>query len=205
MGARGPGLHPPGWPALLRACSVTQSCPTLFNPVDRSLPGSSVHGIFQERILEWVAMPASFSPPLLGEGSLQKGGTVEDCLSEAPPAAGNNFFILRGLWSAQPSFLDNTWGQSDGSHRPRPHPCGACWEWGDGCSTPSKLITHNWKDAEHYKGQEEDAYKRGYSMEGLQEEVTFQQRPETALGLRQLRRLPALGECLNSGRCGMML
>ena len=42
-------------------------------------------------------------------------------------------------------------------------------------------------------------------MEGLQEEVTFQQRPETALGLRQLRRLPALGECLNSGRGGMML
>ena len=34
---------------------VTQSCPTLFNPMDYSLPGSSVHGIFQARILEWVA------------------------------------------------------------------------------------------------------------------------------------------------------
>ena len=32
-----------------------QSCPTLCNPVDCSLPGSSVHGILQARILEWVA------------------------------------------------------------------------------------------------------------------------------------------------------
>ena len=38
---------------------VTQSCPTLCDPMDCSLPGSSVHGIFQARILEWVAI--SFS------------------------------------------------------------------------------------------------------------------------------------------------
>ena len=38
---------------------VAQSCPTLYNPMDCSLPGSSVHGIFQARILEWVAI--SFS------------------------------------------------------------------------------------------------------------------------------------------------
>ena len=38
---------------------VTQSCPTLCDPVDSSQPGSSVHGIFQARILEWVAI--SFS------------------------------------------------------------------------------------------------------------------------------------------------
>ena len=38
---------------------VTQSCPTLCNPMDCSLPGSSLHGIFQTRILEWVAI--SFS------------------------------------------------------------------------------------------------------------------------------------------------
>ena len=34
---------------------VAQSCPTLCNPVDCSLPGSSVHGILQARILEWGA------------------------------------------------------------------------------------------------------------------------------------------------------
>ena len=38
---------------------VAQSCPTLCDPVNCSLPGSSVHGIFQARILEWVAI--SFS------------------------------------------------------------------------------------------------------------------------------------------------
>ena len=38
---------------------VAQSCPTLCNPVDCSPPGSSVYGIFQARILEWVATPSS--------------------------------------------------------------------------------------------------------------------------------------------------
>ena len=38
---------------------VAQSCPTLCDPMDCSLPGSSVHGIFQARVLEWVAI--SFS------------------------------------------------------------------------------------------------------------------------------------------------
>ena len=35
---------------------VSQSCPTLWDPVDCSLPGSSAHGIFQARVLEWVAI-----------------------------------------------------------------------------------------------------------------------------------------------------
>ena len=35
---------------------IAQLCPTLSNPMDCSLPGSSVHGIFQARILEWVAI-----------------------------------------------------------------------------------------------------------------------------------------------------
>ena len=35
--------------------SVTQSCPTLWDPMACSLPGSSIHGILQARILEWVA------------------------------------------------------------------------------------------------------------------------------------------------------
>ena len=38
---------------------VTQSCPTLHNPMDYSLPGSSVHGIFQARVLEWGAIAFS--------------------------------------------------------------------------------------------------------------------------------------------------
>ena len=35
---------------------VTQSCPTLRDPMVCSLPGSSVHGIFQARVLEWGAI-----------------------------------------------------------------------------------------------------------------------------------------------------
>ena len=44
---------------------VSQSCLTLCNPMDYILPGSSVHGILQARILEWVAIPFSrgSSPP----------------------------------------------------------------------------------------------------------------------------------------------
>ena len=38
---------------------VAQLCPTPYNPVDCSLPGASVHGILQARILEWVVLPFS--------------------------------------------------------------------------------------------------------------------------------------------------
>ena len=38
---------------------VAQSCPTLSDPMDCSLPGSSVHGIFQARVLEWGAIAFS--------------------------------------------------------------------------------------------------------------------------------------------------
>ena len=37
---------------------VSQLCPTLCDPMDYSLPGSSVHEILQARILEWVAIPS---------------------------------------------------------------------------------------------------------------------------------------------------
>ena len=38
---------------------VAQSCPTLSDPMDWSLPGSSIHGIFQARVLEWGAIAFS--------------------------------------------------------------------------------------------------------------------------------------------------
>ena len=38
---------------------VAQSCPTLSDPMDCGLPGSSIHGIFQARVLEWVAIAFS--------------------------------------------------------------------------------------------------------------------------------------------------
>ena len=46
---------------------VAQSCPTLCDPMDCSLPDSSVHGIFQATVLEWIAI--SFSSIFLTQGS----------------------------------------------------------------------------------------------------------------------------------------
>ena len=42
-----------------RESEVAQSCPTLSDPMDCSLPGSSVHGIFRARVLEWGAIAFS--------------------------------------------------------------------------------------------------------------------------------------------------
>ena len=46
---------------------VTQSGLTLSNPMDCSLPGSSIHGIFQARVLEWGAIGFSWQPRLKRE------------------------------------------------------------------------------------------------------------------------------------------
>ena len=46
---------------MLRYAKSLQSCLTLSDPMDRSLPGSSSHGIFQARVLEWGAI--AFSEP----------------------------------------------------------------------------------------------------------------------------------------------
>ena len=40
-------------------CLVSKLCPTLYDSIDYSLPGSSVHGVFKARILEWVAISSS--------------------------------------------------------------------------------------------------------------------------------------------------
>ena len=47
-------------------CPVAKSRPALGNPTNCSMPGSSVHGIPQARVLEWVAMPSSRDLPNLG-------------------------------------------------------------------------------------------------------------------------------------------
>ena len=56
---------------------VAQSCSTLRDPMDCSPPGSSVHGIFQARVLEWGAITfsgVSYYPPVKKtQGLLQKG------------------------------------------------------------------------------------------------------------------------------------
>ena len=50
-------------------CVLAQSCPTFCDPVNRSPPGSSVHGIFRAGVLEWVAI--SFSNSETGSSQLR--------------------------------------------------------------------------------------------------------------------------------------
>ena len=52
---------------------VIQSCPTLSDPMDCSFPGSSVHGIFQARVLEWGAIAFSKVHPRLTESGCEGG------------------------------------------------------------------------------------------------------------------------------------
>ena len=66
-------------------CLVTQSCPTLCDPVDYSLSGSSVHGILQARVLEWVAMLSS-------RGSSQSGDRTQVSCIECLKGVGCGIF-----------------------------------------------------------------------------------------------------------------
>ena len=58
---------------------VVQLCLSLYNPMDCSLPGSPTHGIFQARVLEWVAIAFSNS-----EGSDIAKGIDSECLLLLP-------------------------------------------------------------------------------------------------------------------------
>ena len=63
------------------AAKSLQSCPTLCNPIDGSPLGSSVPGILQARILEWVAI--SFSNLILGKGRNREANEKSDCLGQS--------------------------------------------------------------------------------------------------------------------------
>ena len=66
------------------ACLVTQSCPTLFNPIHCSPAGSSVYGILQERILEWAAIPFSRGSSQPGTEPRSPALQVDSLPSEPP-------------------------------------------------------------------------------------------------------------------------
>ena len=78
----------------LQMCSVKSLhlCPTLCNPMDCSLPGSSVHGIFQARILKWVSISSS-------RESSQDGRELNPHLLCLPALVGR-FFTTSITWEA---------------------------------------------------------------------------------------------------------
>ena len=81
---------------------VAQSCPTLSNPMDCSLPGSSVHGIFQARVQEWGAIAFSGSA---SSGSLKTAVKVLARTVSSQDSVGRICFQAHsfGFWSLEPS------------------------------------------------------------------------------------------------------
>ena len=69
-----PLFYEPAWRYLESESEVAQSCQTLCDPMDCSLPSSSVHGIFQVIVLEWIAI-------FFSRGSSQpRDGTWVSCI-----------------------------------------------------------------------------------------------------------------------------
>ena len=66
-------------------CLVTQSCPTLCDPMDCSPLGSSVYGILQARILEWVAIPFSTDLPDPGNKLWSPGLQADSSPGDSSP------------------------------------------------------------------------------------------------------------------------
>ena len=75
--------HYPTIKACVRAQSL-QSCPTLWDPRDCSLPRSSIHGILQARILVWISMPSSRGPSW-SRGRTHVSSFQMDSLPSEPP------------------------------------------------------------------------------------------------------------------------
>ena len=84
---------------------VAQSCPTPSDPMDCSAPGFSIHGIFQARTLEWVAI--YFSNACMRAKSLQSRPTLCDPMDSSPPGSSvHGIFQARVLeWVPLPSPL----------------------------------------------------------------------------------------------------
>ena len=75
---------------------VCESCRTLCDPMDCSLPGSSVHGILQARILEWVAFPYPGDLPNPGTGPKSPAMHAVSLLSEP------KLETIKRVWSMPP-------------------------------------------------------------------------------------------------------
>ena len=84
----------------MRACLVAQSCPALCGPVDYSLPGPSVHGILQARILEWVAIRSLGDLP---DPGIKPGSSVlqEDSLPAEPRGKPHQWLSLKNYIMGQ--------------------------------------------------------------------------------------------------------
>ena len=94
---------------------VSQFCPTLCDPMDHSQPDSSVHGIFQARILDWVAIscsrasswPRDWTQASLIEGKFFTIWAIRKTLYQNLHSKNKRLFLLR-----KQSMRDNPWAIS---------------------------------------------------------------------------------------------
>ena len=104
---------------------VAQSCLTLSNPVDCSLPGSSIHGIFQARVLEWGAIAFSALAPLPGIKAAHSG-LESEVLTNGSPGKSQPFPFdetqIKPCWSWSSNTLAMWWEELTYWKRP--------WCWG---------------------------------------------------------------------------
>ena len=105
---------------------VAQSCPTLCDPMDFSLPGSSVHGIFQARILEWVA------PHAVEQLSMPPTGSQE--LEDLYKLGGNG--IKQGVMVIVFFCMSSHYGQATITYKF----CSLGWRWKHDLSAPEPLF-----------------------------------------------------------------
>ena len=107
------------WEAPMNPCccccrQVAQSCPTLWDPMDCSLPGFSVHGILQIRTLEWVAISFSYTYPSFNQLlhlAISLGSSLEPLLKHLPNWATLHHQISYSIF-VQPWELETSyWGQ----------------------------------------------------------------------------------------------
>ena len=96
--------------AMLAACLVAQLCLTLCDPMNGSPPSSSVYGILQARILEWVAFP---SPGNLPNPEIQPNSPAfqADSLLSKPPGKPGHMTMLKMASNNLQSPLQSTFYQ----------------------------------------------------------------------------------------------
>ena len=85
---------------------ISQLCPTLCDPVDCSPPGSSVHVIFQARILRWAAIPSPGDLPNPGIKARSPAWQADSLPSEPPGKPSITLFKTKSLSELQEMVMD---------------------------------------------------------------------------------------------------
>ena len=120
---------------------VAQSCPTLSDYMDCSLPGTSVHGILQARVLDWVAISFSnkplknmpnqkYVPPAKAPGQANRSLSQKDqkCVLVYPPCSAIGVVVFQEM-NLQVQSHETQEHKSSWPLKPGDPPSGSCKNW----------------------------------------------------------------------------